>query len=178
MKCPTCNTQISCKDSRDDPSGLRWRRYICSCGLTIKTHEKIIETYQGQKTPGREKIVRLEPKSKLPIQQLVVEKSTSMEGYEESMKYSTQRIRRILEEREEKKINNNVVEMKHSNRPKKAKDKLRLIETDKDHREKDIINRDQIKKNMEARHKLEDMKVDKELSFVDEFEYSDNDGID
>lgn len=50
MTCPNCGIPAKVRNSRELPSGSRWRQYRCqSCGDLIETSEKIINVRRPRK---------------------------------------------------------------------------------------------------------------------------------
>jgi len=47
MKCPTCNTKASCKETRQIDDGAS-RRYHCACGVKFKTLETLDLVYTDE----------------------------------------------------------------------------------------------------------------------------------
>lgn len=52
MKCPTCNIEANCIDSRPMPNNMRRRRYACECGLRFNTLE-VLQIDTDDLNPGK-----------------------------------------------------------------------------------------------------------------------------
>lgn len=52
MKCPTCNTEANCVDSRPMPNNMRRRRYACECGVRFSTLE-VLQIDTDIEFPGK-----------------------------------------------------------------------------------------------------------------------------